>query len=70
MEKRIYRCFTKNNNCIKNSINKGLNKTGTIFNGAERGEIKNAGNIKNKRNTPVYVFLYFSTKNITQKTSI
>ena len=45
MEKRIYRCFTKNNNCIKNDRNKGLNKTGTIFNGAERGEIKNAGNI-------------------------
>ena len=44
--------------------------TGNIFIGAERGEIKNAGNIKNKRNTPVYVFLYFSTKNITQKTSI
>ena len=47
MEKRIYRCFTKNNNCIKNDRNKGLNKTGTISNGAERGEIKNAGNIKN-----------------------
>lgn len=69
MEKRIYRCFTKNNNCIKNNRNKGLNKTETIFNGAERGEIKNAGNIKNNRNIPVYDFLYFSTKNMTQKNS-
>lgn len=68
MEKRIYRCFTKNNNCIKNNRNKGLNKTETIFNGAERGEIKNAGNIKITEIFPYMIFI-FSTKNMTQKTS-
>lgn len=62
MEKRIYRCFTKNNNCIKNNRNKGLNKTETIFNGAERGEIKNAGNIKITEIFPYMIFIFFHKK--------